>query len=112
VLKCYHHLHSWTKNFIVDQGFDENCSLGIFEILASSNELVKELVNKEFLIFMRFQVDAKNVKCFFQCWEKHESMFSIVVFIAHKILSIVGSQIEFEKIFSLVGILLNIRRCL
>jgi len=39
-------------------------------------------------------------------------MFSIVVFIAHKVLNIVGSQIEFEKIFSLVGILPNSRRCL
>jgi hypothetical protein len=55
-----------TKNAIVDQGFDENCSPGIFEILASSNELMKELVNKKFLIFMRFQVDAKDIKCLFQ----------------------------------------------
>jgi hypothetical protein len=39
-------------------------------------------------------------------------MFFIVGFIVHKILNIVGSQIEFEKIFSLVGILPNIRRCL
>ncbi len=30
----YHHLHPWTENVIVDQGFDENYSLGIFEILA------------------------------------------------------------------------------
>jgi hypothetical protein len=73
---------------------------------------VKELVNKEFLTFMRFQVDVKDIKCLFQWWEKHESMFFIVGFIVHKILNIVGSQIEFEKIFSLVGILPNIRRCL
>jgi hypothetical protein len=54
------------KNVIVDQGFDENYGLGIFEILASSNELMKELVNKEFLIFMRFQVDAKDIICLFR----------------------------------------------
>jgi hypothetical protein len=73
---------------------------------------MKELVNKKFLIFMRFQVDAKDIKCLFQWCEKHESIFFVVGFIAHKILSIVDSQIEFEKIFSLVGILPNIRRCL
>ncbi len=61
---------------------------------------------------MRFQVDAKDIKFLFQWWEKYESMFYIVRFIAHKTLSIVGSQIEFEKIFSLVGILPDIRRCL
>ncbi len=66
LLKCYYHLHMLTKNVIVDQGFDEKCSLGIFEILASSNELVKELVNKEFFIFMKFQVDVKDIKCLFQ----------------------------------------------
>ncbi len=66
LLKCYHHLHPLSENVIIDQGFDENCSLGIFEIQASSNELVKELVNKEFLTFMRFQVDVKDIKCLFQ----------------------------------------------
>ncbi len=66
LLKCYHHLHPLMKNVIVDQGFDENYGLGIFEILASSNELMKELVNKEFLIFMRFQVDAKDIICLFR----------------------------------------------
>ncbi len=66
LLKCFHHLHLLTKNVIVDQGFDENYSLGIFEILASSNELMKELVNKEFFFLMRFQVDAKDIECSFQ----------------------------------------------
>jgi hypothetical protein len=37
-------------------------------------------------------------------------MFPIVGFWAHQILGIVGSQIEIERIFSLIGILTNIRR--
>jgi hypothetical protein len=42
------------------------------------NEPKKELVNKEFFIFRRFHVNAKDIKCHFQWWEKHESMFPIV----------------------------------
>jgi hypothetical protein len=38
-------------------------------------------------------------------------MFSTICFLAQKILKIVGSQIEIEKIFSLPGILTNLRKC-
>jgi hypothetical protein len=38
-------------------------------------------------------------------------MFPIVGFLARQILRIVGSQIKIEMIFSLVGILINLRRC-
>jgi len=37
-------------------------------------------------------------KCIFQWWDKHESMFSIISFLAYSILNIVGSQIEMERI--------------
>ncbi len=38
-------------------------------------------------------------------------MFPIVDFLAHQILGIIGSQIEIEKVLSLVGIITNLRRC-
>jgi len=41
----------------------------------------------------------------------HESLFLIIAFLAHWILFIVGSQITTEKIFDLVGILTNLKRC-
>jgi len=41
---------------------------------------------------------------------KHESLFPIIVFLAPQILGIVGSQIDIKRIFSLVGILTNLRR--
>jgi len=56
-------------------------------------------------------MDPKNIKCPFQWWGKHEAMFPTVGFLACQILSIVGSQIEIERIFSLEGILTNLRRC-
>jgi hypothetical protein len=47
LLKCHHHS-------IVDKGVDEDYNLDIFEMTTNTNELVKGLVNKEFLIFKRF----------------------------------------------------------
>ncbi len=63
-LKCYHHLHRMKKSIgCVDQIGDENCSLDIFQQIASTSEPSKELVTKELLIFRRYQVDPKNIKC-------------------------------------------------
>jgi hypothetical protein len=38
-------------------------------------------------------------------------MFAIVGFFAWQILGIIDSQIEIQRIFSLVGILPNLKRC-
>jgi hypothetical protein len=32
-------------------------------MVASTSELTKELINRKLLIFQRYQVDAKNIKC-------------------------------------------------
>jgi hypothetical protein len=37
----------------------------IFEIIANTSELAKELGNKKLLIFKRFQANAKEIKCAF-----------------------------------------------
>ncbi len=57
-------------------------------------------------------MDAKNIKCPFQWWEKHGFMFLTIGFFACQILNIVDSQIEIEMIFFLAGILINFRTCL
>jgi len=56
-------------------------------------------------------MDPKEIKCLLQWCQKHESMFLTIGFFVQQILGIVGSQIEIEKVFSLVGILNNPRRC-
>jgi len=80
----------------------KNTIQNIFEMITNANEPTKEVVNLELLIFKRFQMDAKNIKCPSDWWEKHESMFPIVGFLAYQILNIVGSQIEIFILFSLV----------
>jgi len=51
-------------------------------------------------------------KCIFQWWDKHESMFFIINFLAYPIFDIVGSQIEMQKIFFFVNIYITLKRCL
>jgi hypothetical protein len=54
---------------------------------------------------------SKTSKCPLQWWKKHESMFPTFCLCLRQILGIVGSQIETKRMFSLVGILINLRRC-
>ncbi len=85
--------------------------MDIFEQTTSTSELAKELVKKELSIFNKYQLDVKNIKCCLQWWQKHEAMFPTIGFLAQYIFGVVGSQIETKRIFSLVGILTNLRRC-
>jgi hypothetical protein len=84
---------------------------GYFSIDYIHKQPSKELVTRELLIFRCYQVDPKNIKCFFQWWGKHETMFPIVDLLAYQILSIVGSQIEIEKKNSFGSIFTNLKRC-
>jgi hypothetical protein len=57
LVKCHEHLHplvSLDNNFI-----DQN----IFEQTVSTNEPTEELVKRELLVFRRYQLDVKNIKC-------------------------------------------------
>jgi hypothetical protein len=75
-LKPYHHLHPCFKiesSFV--NNFNEDNSLDIFDMVTNTNELIKKLLNKKLMIFRRFQMDAKYIKCFLEWWKKHESMY-------------------------------------
>jgi hypothetical protein len=81
--------------------------------MTSNNvKIAKKNITRELLDFIRFHVDVKNIKNPLQWWEKPESRFFAIGFLAKQILKIVGSQIEIELIFfSLVGILTSFRKC-
>jgi hypothetical protein len=55
--------------------FYHDCSLDIFEQTISTNEPIEKLVKRELLIFRKYQLDVKDIKCLFQWWQKHETMF-------------------------------------
>jgi len=92
-LKCHYHLHLLVEyeRGVVDLMIEENNNLDIFEMIINTSELAIELINKELLIFMHYQVNVKDIKCPLQWWEKHDNMFLIVGFCARQILRIVGS---------------------
>ncbi len=84
LLKCYHHLHP-VKKYDVKSTEDksyEDSRVDVFEMIACTSESVAKLVNKEFLIFRRFQVDLTKIKCPLEWWQKHESMIPTVDFLA------------------------------
>jgi hypothetical protein len=64
---------------------DDNNSLNIFQMIAKTIEPTKDLVKKELLVFLCYQVDVKEIKCFFQwTWKKHEAMFCTIGFLLVK----------------------------
>ncbi len=85
LVKCHEHLHPLVKSKTnsTDQNiFYQDYNLDIFEQIANTNEPIKELVKREFLIFKRYQLDVKDIKCLFQWWQKHEAMFPTFGFLA------------------------------
>jgi hypothetical protein len=112
-MKCYYHLHPLIEfnNSFVDQKVDDDNNLDILQMTTWSIKLTKKFVKKQLLVFWHYLVDVKEIKCPFQWWEKHETMFPTIQFLICQILGIVGSQIETKRIFSLVGILINLGRC-
>lgn len=44
------------------------------------------------------------------CWAKHVVQFPHVSFLARQVLGIVGSHIQIKWIFSVVGVIINLRR--
>jgi hypothetical protein len=76
LFKCYYHLHSLvgSERGVVHQRIEKDKNLDIFEMIPNISEPTTKLVNRELLIFRRYQVDVKNVKCL-QGWEKDENMF-------------------------------------
>jgi hypothetical protein len=60
-LKCHYHLHPFAKSErgVVDQRVEDN-NLDIFEITFSTSEPTTDLINKELLIFKRYQMDVKT----------------------------------------------------
>ncbi len=105
LVKCYHHLHRLVdnENAFVKEGAIQNCNPNFWNV-ASTSELAKELVNKELLIFKRYQMDGMSFSMVPKTW----SMFLIAEFFACQILSIVKSQIKTKKLFSLAAILTNL----
>jgi hypothetical protein len=60
------HLLVESERGIVDQRFEKDNNLNIFEMTTSKSEQTTKLINKELLIFNCYEVDVKDIKCPFQ----------------------------------------------
>jgi hypothetical protein len=46
-------------------------------MVANISEPTKEFVNQKLLLFFKYQVDEKDIKCPLECCKKHETMFQM-----------------------------------
>ncbi len=64
LLRCYHIFHPMVEfGHVANMQTNEESSLDIFEMSIGTNEPIEEVANKELLMFRRFQVDVKEIKC-------------------------------------------------
>jgi hypothetical protein len=59
LLICYHQLHPLFEDVTIDWGVDEDCSLNIFEMTLSTNELRNNLLAWNFLFLEGFKLMRK-----------------------------------------------------
>ncbi len=110
LVKCHEHLHPMVRldtNCIDQDIFEHDCNLAIFEQIASISELAEKLVKKKLLVFKRYQLNVKDIKCPLQWWQKHEAMLDFYLNIFWVLLDLKLKRF----FFPLVGILTNLRRC-
>jgi hypothetical protein len=85
LVKCHEHLHPLVRLERISPYqdiFNQDCCFDIFEHTTSTNEPIEKLVKRELVIFKRYQMDVKDIKCFLQWWLNYEAMFLIVGFLA------------------------------
>jgi hypothetical protein len=63
--KCHYYLHPLAEfeTRVVDQKVEKDNNLDIFEMTANTIEPTLELINRQLLIFKRYQMDVKDIKC-------------------------------------------------
>jgi len=82
LLKCHQHLHPIVESKITKQNIDVDINLDIFEMSITYNGPTRKLVNMELLFLKDYHVDSKEIKSPLEWWEKHESLFPLVGFLA------------------------------
>ena len=83
----------------------------LFGAGASEEEAAEGLLQKELSLFCRVVIESRDLEEGpLEWWRVNEALLPCVGSLARQYLGIPGSQIETESIFSVVGILTNLRR--
>jgi hypothetical protein len=114
LFKCNDHLHPLVEyeRGVVDQRIEEDNNLHIFKKIANTIGPSMKVINRELLILSTIKWMSKTSNVHFNRGKNMRICFLQLVFWAKQILGLHRSQIEIKKIiFSLIGILVNFRRC-
>jgi hypothetical protein len=96
--------------FVVGFGDSNEKDNNIFGVGASMEESSLALVVGELSLFRRLCVCLVTCVDPLTWWQIHETQFPNVSFLTKQILGILGSLIESERVFSLVGVLATLKR--
>ena len=83
----------------------------LFGAPASAEEACEGILIAELSLFRRLTIVHPEAEEPLTWWKLNASRFPSVSFLARQILAIPGSQIETERIFSIVGVLTSLRHC-
>jgi hypothetical protein len=84
----------------------EEDNTNMFSVGASMNFFSWELVNGELFLFQRLVIPLPMCVDPLVYWKTHEGQFSNVGFLAEQVFMILGFQIEIEKMFNLIDVLI------
>lgn len=63
LVKCHEHLHPSLRNLVDEDFFLLRLHFGYIWTTTTTNELTKELVERELVIFKYYQPDVKEIEC-------------------------------------------------
>jgi len=84
--------------------------VGVFGSLTFTEEIAMGLIRVELLFFRRTIMPIDPFSPFIW-WAKHEQQFPNLAYLTRQVMGIVGSQIEIERIFNMVGVITSLKRC-
>jgi hypothetical protein len=64
---------------------------------------MKELVNQYLLIFPKYQMDGKKIKCPLEWWRKHEAMVPTIDYWLNKYWGLLVFKLKLKKYFILLA---------
>jgi hypothetical protein len=84
--------------------------LGVFGSLAFTKEVAMRLIRVELSLFKRTTMPIDPFSPFIW-WAEYEQQFPNLAYLARQVMGIVGSQIEIERIFNMVGVITSLKHC-
>jgi hypothetical protein len=83
----------------------------LFSVIATIKEASESLLASKLSLFHHISFNVFETASLFSWWIAHEPQFPHVECLSQQITNIVGSKIEIERIFNVMGIFISLRKC-